>query len=184
MHRIKGKLEKHPFLAKWKLSIAQNEKVQILESEIWGLIHGKAWLCKEKAQGKALLKLCENWRRIQGKGVCVASFPLKLESLKKKPKDKLPCNKELVGKVGTRVACQNTIPSMGQCLASKKEEIESKTRFSSERERVFGHSLGLDKDSRAHTRLSNEGEKLYHEAQGLRWSVGRDRRERVILKFP
>ena len=57
-------------------------------------------------------------------------------------------------------------------------------RFSSERERVVGHSLGLDKEGRAHTRLSNEGGKLHLEAQGLRWSVGRDRRERVILKFP
>ena len=55
--------------------------------------------------GKTLLKLCENWRRIQGKGVCAASFPLKLESLKKKPRGKRPCKKELVGKVGTRAAC-------------------------------------------------------------------------------
>ena len=185
MHRIKGKLEKHPFLAKGKLSIAQKEKVQRLESEFWGLkIHGKSWLCKEKAQGKALLKLCENWRRIQGKGVCAASFPLKLESLKKKPKGKMTCKKDLVGKVGIRAACQDTIPSIGECLASKKEERESKTRFSSERERVVGHSLGLDKEGRAHTRLSNEGGKLHLEAQELWWSVGRDRRERVILKFP
>ena len=73
---------------------------------------------------------------------------------------------------------------MGECLASKKEERESKTRFSSERERVVGHSLGLDKEGRAHTRLSNEGGKLRLEAQELWWSVGRDRRERVILKFP
>ena len=57
-------------------------------------------------------------------------------------------------------------------------------RFLSERERVFGHSLGLEKQSRAHTSLSNEGGKLHLEAQELRWSVGRDRRERVILKFP
>ena len=73
---------------------------------------------------------------------------------------------------------------MGECLASKKEERESKMRFSSERERVLGHSLGLDKEGRAHTRLSNEGGKLHLEAQELRWSLGRDRRERVILKFP
>ena len=52
------------------------------------------------------------------------------------------------------------------------------------RERVFGHSLGLDKEVRSHTRLSNEGGKLHLEAEGLRWSLGRDRRERVILKFP
>ena len=51
-------------------------------------------------------------------------------------------------------------------------------RFSSERERVVGHSLGLDKESRAHTRLSNEGGRLHLEAKGLGWSVGRDRRER------
>ena len=57
-------------------------------------------------------------------------------------------------------------------------------RFSSERERDFGHSLGLGKEVRAPTRLSNEGGKLHLEAQGLRWSVVRDRRERVILKFP
>ena len=73
---------------------------------------------------------------------------------------------------------------MGECLASKKEKRESKTRFSSERERAFGHSLGLDKEGRAHTRLSNEGGKLHLEAHELWWSVGRDRRERVILKFP
>ena len=46
---------------------------------------------------------------------------------------------------------------MGECLASKKEERESKTRFSSERERVVGHSLALEKEGREHTRLSNEG---------------------------
>ena len=73
---------------------------------------------------------------------------------------------------------------MGECLASKKEERESKMRFSSERERAFGHSLGLDKEGRVHKRLRNKGGKLHLEAQGLRWSVGRDRRERVILKFP
>ena len=42
----------------------------------------------------------------------------------------------------------------------------------------------LGKVGRTHTRLSNEGGKLHLEAQGLGWSVGRDRRERVILKFP
>ena len=41
-------------------------------------------------------------------------------------------------------------------------------RFSSERERVFGHSLGLDKGGRAITRLSSEGGKFHIEAQGLR----------------
>ena len=89
-----------------------------------------------------------------------------------------------MSKVGTRATYQGTIPSIGECLDSKKEERESKTRFSSERERAFGHSLGLGKEGRAPTRLNNEGRKLYLEAQGLRWSVGRDRRERVILKFP
>ena len=57
-------------------------------------------------------------------------------------------------------------------------------RFSSERERVVGHSLGLEKEGRAHTRLSIEGGKLHLEAQELWWSVGSDRRERDILKFP
>ena len=44
-------------------------------------------------------------QEIKHEGVCVASFPLKLESLKKKPKEKIPCKKDLVGKLGTRVAC-------------------------------------------------------------------------------
>ena len=80
MHRIKGKLEKHPFLAKGKLSIAQKEELQRLESGFWGLkIQGKAWNFKEKAQGKALLKLGEKQARNQTRGVCAASFPLKLE---------------------------------------------------------------------------------------------------------
>ena len=57
-------------------------------------------------------------------------------------------------------------------------------KFSSERERDFGHSLGLGKEGIAPTRLRNEQGNLHLEAQGLRWSVGRDRRERVILKFP
>ena len=48
----------------------------------------------------------------------------------------------------------------------------------------MGHSLGLDKEGRAPTRLSNEGGKLHLEAQELWWTVGRDRRERVILKLP
>ena len=56
--------------------------------------------------------------------MCTASFTLKLESLKKKPEGKTPCKKELVRKVGTRVACYDTIPSIGECLASKKEERE------------------------------------------------------------
>ena len=60
------------------------------------------------ARRKLRGKLFSNYVRIGGEfkeRVCAASFPLKLESLKKKPKGKIPCKKELVGKLGTRGAC-------------------------------------------------------------------------------
>ena len=144
MHGIKGKLEKHPFLAKGKLSIAQKEKVQRLESEFWGLkIHGKSWLFKEKTQGKTLLKLCENWRRIQGKGVCAASFPLKLESLKKKPKGKRPCKKELVGRQEQEQLVRTPFQAQESAQLARKRRESQKRDFLVRERGLLGTLQGL-----------------------------------------
>ena len=57
-------------------------------------------------------------------GVCVASFPLKLEKLGKEGKGKKAILEEQVGKLDARTSCVGDPPCMGVALAIKGEERE------------------------------------------------------------